>query len=381
MLAYAIEAFMQSPLIESIWIGVSPGFVDNPILKTLTKGSKPIYFLPTGGSTRQETVRNTLAEQLKSGISSDDWILVHDAARPGITPELIEKLIASVQDSDVGGLLAVRLADTLKRADLDLAIAGNMPRIEKTIPREHLWQAQTPQMFGLQVLHDALQDAIRLEADVTDEASAIELKGVKPLLIEGATRNFKVTHPADWDLMQLLLNSENKWRIDMTQSNAHVPQFRIGQGYDIHALVADRKLILGGVHVPHEKGLLGHSDADVLLHALTDALLGAAGLNDIGQLFPDTDPQFKNMDSRILLRAALQKVQAAGFQIGNVDATIICQKPKLADFLPEMVRNIATDLSVTPSHVNLKAKTNESLGHLGRGEGVAVHAVALLYKA
>ena len=210
MLAYAIEAFMQSPLIESIWIGVSPGFIDHPILKSLSKGSKPIHFLPTGGSTRQETVRNTLAAQLKSGISSDDWILVHDAARPGITPELIEKLIASVQDSEVGGLLAVRLADTLKRADLDLAIAGNMPRVEKTIPREHLWQAQTPQMFGLQELHDALQDAIRLEADVTDEASAMELTGVKPSLIEGATRNFKVTHPADWDLMQLLLNSENK---------------------------------------------------------------------------------------------------------------------------------------------------------------------------
>ena len=210
MLAYAIEAFMQSPLIESIWIGVSPGFIDHPILKILSKGSKPIHFLPTGGSTRQETVRNTLAAQLKSGISSDDWILVHDAARPGITPELIEKLIASVQDSEVGGLLAVRLADTLKRADLDLAIAGNMPRIEKTIPREHLWLAQTPQMFGLKELHDALEDAIRLEADVTDEASAIELTGVKPLLIEGAARNFKVTHPADWDLMQLLLNSENR---------------------------------------------------------------------------------------------------------------------------------------------------------------------------
>jgi 2-C-methyl-D-erythritol 2,4-cyclodiphosphate synthase len=166
----------------------------------------------------------------------------------------------------------------------------------------------------------------------------------------------------------------------MTQSNLPVPQFRIGQGYDVHALVSDRKLILGGVHVPFERGLLGHSDADALLHALTDALLGAAGLNDIGQLFPDTDPQFEGMDSRILLRAALQKVQAAGFQVGNVDATIICQKPKLASFLPEMVRNIAADLAVTPSHVNLKAKTNESLGHLGRGEGVAVHAVALLYK-
>ena len=167
----------------------------------------------------------------------------------------------------------------------------------------------------------------------------------------------------------------------MTQTSSHIPQFRIGQGYDIHALVPERKLILGGVHVPYEKGLLGHSDADALLHALTDALLGAAGLNDIGQLFPDTDPQFQNMDSRIILRAALQKVQAAGFQVGNVDATIICQRPKLAEFLPEMVRNIAVDLDVTPSHVNLKAKTNESLGHLGRGEGIAVHAVALLYKA
>lgn len=166
----------------------------------------------------------------------------------------------------------------------------------------------------------------------------------------------------------------------MTQMTTSVPQFRIGQGYDVHALVFDRKLILGGVHIPYEKGLLGHSDADVLLHALTDALLGAAGLNDIGQLFPDTDPQFKDMDSRILLRAALQKVQAAGFHIGNVDATIICQKPKLAEYLPEMVRNIAADLLVTPSHVNLKAKTNELLGYLGRGEGIAVHAVALVYK-
>ena len=158
------------------------------------------------------------------------------------------------------------------------------------------------------------------------------------------------------------------------------PPFRIGQGYDVHALVADRKLVLGGVHIPYEKGLLGHSDADVLLHAITDALLGAAGLNDIGQLFPDTDPQYQGMDSRILLRAALQKVQAAGFQVGNVDATIICQKPKLAPYLPEMIGHIAAALAVTPSHINLKAKTNESLGHLGRGEGIAVHTVALLYK-
>ena len=169
---------------------------------------------------------------------------------------------------------------------------------------------------------------------------------------------------------------------DKLSATAHgAPPFRIGQGYDIHALVVDRKLILGGVLIPYEKGLLGHSDADALLHAVTDALLGAAGLNDIGQLFPDTEAQFKDIDSRILLRAALQKVQASGYHVGNVDATIICQKPKLAEYLPAMVRNMAADLAVTPSHINIKAKTNESLGHLGRGEGLAVHAVALLYRA
>ena len=209
MLAFALEAFMQSPQIESIWVGVSPGFIDNPILKSLAKGSKPIHFLPTGGPTRQETVRNTLSALLKSGLSTDDWVLVHDAARPGITPALIEKLITAVHNSDSGGLLAVPLADTLKQADLDSVIAGNIPHVEKTIPREHLWQAQTPQMFGLKKLHNALEDAIRLEADVTDEASAMELSGVKPLLVEGATRNFKVTHPADWELMQLLLRSSH----------------------------------------------------------------------------------------------------------------------------------------------------------------------------
>ena len=210
MLAYALDAFLQSPHIESIWIGVSPAFIDDPILKTFNSSAKPILFLPTGGPTRQETVRNTLAALLKNGIAADDWVLIHDAARPGITPALIEKLILAVQGSDIGGLLAMRLADTLKQADLDSVIAGNIPHVEKTIPREHLWQAQTPQMFGLAKLHSALEDAIRLEADVTDEASAMELSGVKPFLIEGATRNFKVTHPADWELMQLLLRTSAK---------------------------------------------------------------------------------------------------------------------------------------------------------------------------
>ena len=210
MLFYALEAFLKSPQIESIWIGVSPSFIDNPILKTISSINKEVHFLASGGPTRQETVRNTLAAMLGAGIAEDDWILVHDAARPGITPVLIEKLINSVESSNSGGILAVPLADTLKQADLDSVVAGNIPHSVRTIPREHLWQAQTPQMFGLKQLHDALENAIRLEADVTDEASAIELTGAKPLLIEGAARNFKVTHPADWELMQLLLSTDAK---------------------------------------------------------------------------------------------------------------------------------------------------------------------------
>ncbi|MFA9217960.1 MAG: 2-C-methyl-D-erythritol 2,4-cyclodiphosphate synthase [Sphingomonadaceae bacterium] len=157
--------------------------------------------------------------------------------------------------------------------------------------------------------------------------------------------------------------------------------FRIGQGYDCHALVEGRKLILGGVEIPHDRGLLGHSDADALLHAITDALLGAAALGDIGKHFPDTDPQFKGADSRVLLREAAQRVMATGYRIGNVDATIIAQRPKMAPHIAAMCANVAADLGVTIGQVNIKAKTNEKLGYLGREEGIAAEAVALVFRA
>jgi 2-C-methyl-D-erythritol 2,4-cyclodiphosphate synthase len=156
--------------------------------------------------------------------------------------------------------------------------------------------------------------------------------------------------------------------------------FRIGQGYDCHALVEGRKLIIGGVTIPHTRGLLGHSDADVLLHALTDALFGAAALGDIGRHFPDTAVEFAGADSRVLLREAVKRVAAVGFSIGNVDATIIAQKPKMAPHIPNMVANIAADLGVAIDQVNIKAKTNEKLGYLGREEGIAAEAVALIYR-
>jgi 2-C-methyl-D-erythritol 2,4-cyclodiphosphate synthase len=160
--------------------------------------------------------------------------------------------------------------------------------------------------------------------------------------------------------------------------NTPLVPFRIGQGYDCHALVAGRKLILGGVTIPHETGLLGHSDADALLHAITDAILGAAGLGDIGRHFPDTDPRFSGADSRLLLREACARVREAGYVIGNIDATIIAQRPKMAPHIPVMVAHVAADLGIAPDRVNIKAKTNEKLGWLGREEGIAAEAVALI---
>jgi 2-C-methyl-D-erythritol 2,4-cyclodiphosphate synthase len=159
-----------------------------------------------------------------------------------------------------------------------------------------------------------------------------------------------------------------------------LPPFRIGQGYDCHALVNGRKLIIGGIAIPHATGLLGHSDADVLLHAITDAILGAAGLGDIGRHFPDTDVRFAGADSRALLREARTRVNAAGYAIGNIDATIIAQAPKMAPHIAGMTANIAADLDVPTTQINIKAKTNEKLGYLGREEGIAAEAVALIYR-
>lgn len=157
--------------------------------------------------------------------------------------------------------------------------------------------------------------------------------------------------------------------------------FRIGQGFDVHALVAGRPLIIGGVSIPHDRGLLGHSDADVLLHALTDALLGAAGLGDIGRLFPDTDAKHAGADSRVLLREAWARVRAAGWEAVNIDATVICGAPKILPHAPAMIANIAADLGMDPAAVNIKGKTTEKLGFTGRGEGIAAQVVALLVRS
>jgi 2-C-methyl-D-erythritol 4-phosphate cytidylyltransferase len=214
MLAFALEALIATPEIESIWVGVSPSmhaagdFAAFQESNSALLNTKPNYFLPTGGPTRQETVLNTLRAMLEADLPEEDWILVHDAARPGITSGAIQDLIHGVLGADSGdrfhgGILAMPVADTLKQS----APSGEW--IERTVSRDAIWQAQTPQMFRLADLYAALESAVSDRAEVTDEASAVERLGGKPLLIKGSTRNFKVTQQADWDLMELVLRQQN----------------------------------------------------------------------------------------------------------------------------------------------------------------------------
>jgi len=358
VLAHVLETFLASQQIFHTFVIVAPddAMIDL-VCADMSDVPARLTVLRCGGATRRDTVRNGLAG-MRAIVADDDWVLVHDAARPGLTGDLLTQLIASLQSDPVGGLLALPVVDTLKRANNDSRSLGS-------VEREGAWTAQTPQMFRYRLLCDALAQ----NTAFTDEASAVEAMGLQPKLVTGSARNFKITLPSDLPLAELHLAT----------AKAKVPTLRIGQGYDCHALVPGRKLIIGGVTIDHPKGLLGHSDADVLLHAITDALFGAAGLGDIGRHFSDTDARFAGADSRILLRRAAELVAEAGYKVGNVDATIIAQAPKMAPYIACMVANIAADLELAPGQVNIKAKTNERLGYLGREEGIAAEAVAMLF--
>jgi 2-C-methyl-D-erythritol 4-phosphate cytidylyltransferase/2-C-methyl-D-erythritol 2,4-cyclodiphosphate synthase len=292
-----------------------------------------------GGDTRRASVLGGLGALAGGhGASDADWVWVHDAARPGVELASLERLRDAIVDDRVGGLLAQPIADTVKR--------GGAGRAVTTVEREGLWLAQTPQVFPLGTLRHALER----HHLVTDEASAIEATGRTPRLVEGGRRNFKVTTMDDLNAMRERLGPA------VPAVDAGLP-WRIGQGWDVHALVPGRALVIGGVAVPHHSGLLGHSDADVLLHAITDALLGGAGLGDIGRHFPDTDPRFAGADSRVLLREALARVRAAGWVPANVDCTVVAQAPKLAPHVPGMVQTIAADLGLPVSAVKVNSKT------------------------
>ncbi len=311
-----------------------------------------------GGATRAATVRAGLSALKRHGAHDDDWMLVHDAARCLVQPSWIERLIDACEHDEIGGLLALPLADTLKQADVH-------GRVRTTVDRTGKWAAQTPQMFRLALLEQALDAA---GDAVTDEASAIEALGHAPLLVPGHADNFKLTWPEDFERAERLLRFNERPNMTM----------RLGEGWDIHALVPGRKLILGGVHIPHDKGLDGHSDADALAHAITDALLGAAALGDIGRHFPDTDARLEGADSMVLLAEAAKRVRAAGCEIGNIDSTVIAQAPKLAPHIGAMCERLASVLGVAVDQVNVKAKTAEKMGPVGEGRAIEARAVCLL---
>ena len=351
VLECSVAALLACPWIERVRVVVAPG---DAVAATLPGLRDPrVAVVAAGGPTRRATVLGGLgALAREDGARADDWVWVHDAARPAVDRASLERLHAALAGERVGALLALPVSDTVKR--------GGAGRSVTTVPRDGLWLAQTPQVFP----HGALTAALERHHDVTDEASAVEATGRAAALVPGSRRNFKVTTMDDL--------------VAMREAFGDGPGWRVGQGWDVHALVPGRPLVLGGVTVPFDRGLLGHSDADVLLHAITDALLGAAALGDIGRHFPDTDARFEGADSRVLLREAAARVRACGWTVANVDATIVAQAPKLAALLPAMVARIAGDLAVPADRVNVKAKTAERLGPEGRGEGISADAVVML---
>lgn len=305
--------------------------------------SKPCTAVP-GGATRAESVRAGLAA------AGGDIVAIHDAARPFVSESVITAAIEAAEHNGAAAP-AVPVKDTVK-------VAGQDGRVQSTPDRDTLFAVQTPQCFRRDLYRQALAAVSGDRANlVTDDCSLFELAGLPVVLTPGDYANLKITTKED-------LKGENT--------------MRIGHGYDVHRLVEGRRLILGGVDIPYEKGLLGHSDADVLLHAISDALLGAATLGDIGKHFPDTDPRYKGADSLRLLQEVGRLIGEAGYTVGNIDATVLCQAPKLAPHIQTMRTNIAGALGVDADRVSVKATTEEHLGFTGQGQGIAAHAVALL---
>lgn len=362
MLAQTVRALERVSRIERIFVVVSAA--DAWIDEVAKAFSSRVKVLRAGGAERADSVLGGLTAAQLPG---EAWVLVHDAARPCVRPSevnhLIDEVLGDAHGDLAGGILAVPMADTVKRADPQRMIL-------ETVPRADLWRAATPQLFRVGTLITALTAGL---AGVTDEASAVERLGLPVKVVSCRSANLKVTEPGDEKLAELILGEKN-------MQAPQIPQIRVGQGYDSHRLVAGRKLILGGVEIPFERGLDGHSDADVLLHALTDAVLGAAALGDIGQHFPPSDPQWKGADSRKLLRAVVELARRDGWTIVNVDATLVAERPKIGPHMKAIRESVAETLGVAVEQVSVKAKTNEKMDAVGHEEGMMAQAVALLVR-
>ena len=359
-----VRAFEETGLFDGGIVVVASACDMDDMRGMFAAGGVHVAALVEGGRDRQESVSHGVA-----ACSADAQIIaIHDGARPLVTREVIEATIESAKTYGTG-VAAVQLKDTVKRVD-ESGLVVDTPR------RDMLRAVQTPQTFDAKLIREAhirFANGNERGERATDDAMLAEWMGASVHLTNGDAENIKITTPEDMLLAEQVLMK----RLGVKkEENA----MRIGHGYDVHRLVEDRKLILCGVEVPHTLGLLGHSDADVAYHALTDALLGAAAMGDIGRHFPDTDPKYKGADSGRLLDHVMELIWAKGYVVGNVDVTIICQRPKLKDYIETMRENVARHLNVDIDCVNVKATTTEKLGFEGEGLGISTHAVACIYK-
>jgi 2-C-methyl-D-erythritol 4-phosphate cytidylyltransferase/2-C-methyl-D-erythritol 2,4-cyclodiphosphate synthase len=348
----SVAAFLSHPAVDEVIVALPKDLVEAPP-SYLQSAAKPLRIV-AGGERRQDSVANAFDRAAEHS----DVIVVHDAARPFVSADLIARTIAAAAESGAA-LAAVAARDTVKQVDGMLVTA--------TLPRESIFLAQTPQAFRRQVLGDALALG-RRGVEATDEAALAEQAGHAVRIVLGEASNIKITTPEDVLLAEAIAGG----------GAGGDTRVRIGTGYDLHRLVEGRPLILGGVTIPFDRGLLGHSDADAICHALTDAVLGAAAAGDIGRHFPDTDPQWRGASSVDLLRRAVAIVHERGFAVANVDVVVVAERPKLGPYIDAMRATVAEVLGVGPEAVSIKGKTHEGVGELGRGEAIAVHAVALL---
>lgn len=343
------RAFCECELVNDIIIACKAEETSE-IERELSCGISKPFRIIAGGKSRAESARIAF-----SLTTNSDYIAIHDAARPLVTVSMIERVISTAIECGAA-TAACPVTDTLKRTEEGF--------ISSTVARVGMYCAQTPQVFKRELYAAAIASACD-DADVTDDNMLLERTGIKVAVVDTGKENFKITEELDLALAEFII----KRRENMSD-------FRVGHGYDVHRFADGRALVIGGATIPYGKGLLGHSDADVLTHAIMDALLGAAALGDIGRHFPDSDEQFRGICSIELLKKVGKLIAEAGYTVVNIDATVVMQAPKIAPYVNEMVTNIAEALGVDKSAINVKATTEEHLGFTGSGEGAAAHAVA-----
>lgn len=355
LLWFTLAALERSPLIRALILVVRPE--DHQLAEQLVSGFAKVRCLVPGGGERGDSVR----AGLEATTPEDGLVLIHDAVRPFISLSLIERVVVAARQWGAA-IPALPVRETIK-------VVGDGQVVE-TPRRSRLWAAQTPQGFRRSLLLEAFSRQ-RDGAPATDEAMLVEGLGHPVRVVEGEPGNLKITTPED-------LAWAGWWMLHNAGGQMQKRSVRVGQGYDVHRLEVGRALVLGGVTIPFERGLAGHSDADVLIHAIMDALLGAAGLGDIGRLFPDTDPSYQDISSLLLLQEVGARLREQGAQILNIDATLLAQRPRIAPQVPEMIARMAGVLQLAPGRLSIKATTNERLGFVGREEGIAAQAVALI---